>query len=77
MKEKTKYKIVKCVSITFIISFFIVITIVCLMESDKPSTGHSHWHTTKPEDEHRRDYVVEEKIPEHVKTENILFEVTS
>jgi hypothetical protein len=69
-----KDKIVKYVAIIFVVSFFIYITVVGL--TDKPATGHSHWHI-KPEDEHRRDYVVEEKIPEHVKTENILFEVTS
>lgn len=70
--EKMKDRIVKYVAIIFVIGFFTYITIVGL--KNEPSTGHSHFHT-KPEDEHRKDYIVEEKIPEHVKTENILFEV--
>lgn len=67
--------IIKYISLTFLIGFFIYITIVGLRDADKPVTGHHHLHTTKPEDEHKRDYLVKEKLPEHVKRENIIFEV--
>ncbi len=58
----------KYISIGFILAFFIFITIVGLRNIDKPATGHLH--TIKPEDEH---YIVKEKLPPHVKTENIIF----
>jgi hypothetical protein len=66
--------IIKYTSIGFILAFFTYITIVGLKDSGKPVTCH-HLHATKPEDEHKRDYIVEEKIPPHVKRENIIFEV--
>lgn len=61
----------KYISIGFLIAFFIVITVVGLNESDKPATGHSHLHATNQDDK----YLKKEKLPEHVKRDNILFEV--
>ena len=66
---------IKYISIGFIIVFFTVMTIIGLKNCDKPSTGHSHFHAIKPEDEHRKDYIVKEKLPPHVKREDIKFEV--
>jgi hypothetical protein len=62
----------KYLSLGFIITFFIFITIVGFRNCDKPSS-HSHFYATKPEDE--RDYVVKENLPPHVLRENIIFEV--
>lgn len=62
--------IIKYTSLVLIIAFFIVITIVGLRDCDKPVTSH-HLHTTKPEDEH---YIVQEKLPEHVKRKKIIAE---
>jgi hypothetical protein len=65
----------KYISLGFLIAFFVFITIIGLKNCGKPSTGHSHFHATKPEDEHRKDYIVEEKLPPHIKKENIMYEV--
>lgn len=68
-----KDKIVKYVTIIFMLCFFIAMTIIGLKNCDKPTTDHSHFHVTKPEDRHK--YVIQEKLPPHVKRENIILEV--
>jgi hypothetical protein len=53
------------------LGFFTFISSVAFKDNNKPSTGHSHFHATKPDNK----YIIEEKLPPHVKREDIIFEV--
>jgi hypothetical protein len=46
-----KNEIVKYSSVTFLVSFFIFITIVGLRDAGKPTTGHTHFHAKVVEPE--------------------------
>jgi hypothetical protein len=73
-----KDRIVKYLAIAVMIAFFTLITIEGLKNCGKPEKSHHHHHTpskVKPENENRRDYIVEDKIPPHVKEENIIYEI--